>query len=243
MIKWYLPLTLKENSRLYFELSQKGAFCNGEYYTWKYDTLSEEDFFTLALLESRYDPRLFAILVDFFCNYELHLNPLLFKESLSKREALSISAVLGEYVNEAKHKNTELFRYLQSWAKAVPTQLFYKAFYKISGLKMRDCVEKPLWYFKKWGFLACDPPLLKERKQNRHFLYDLISREKILGEMGGNKKNFLLKDYLEALNYSISRQQALKDLNQNLKIVKHGKGRSLKYSLLKNSSTRKTELE
>lgn len=226
--QFQLPLTNKEASRLYWELSRRGAYCNGENYFWKHDHLSQEEFFTLAFLQSRYDPRLMAILIDFFSSHEVDLNPITFKKCLQKDEAISIAAVIGEFVRE--QKSSDLFQFLISCAKPVPTQLFYKNLYRIGGHKMQEVLEKPLWYFKKWGFLAVDPPLLKDtRVQKRTYLYDSLGRLEILKNLARERKTFCLRDYLQKIGNSISRQQALKDFASISWIKKKGNGKGMVY--------------
>ncbi|QQR80756.1 MAG: hypothetical protein IPJ69_00890 [Deltaproteobacteria bacterium] len=122
-----------------------------------------------------------------------------------------------------------------SEAKPVPTQLFYKNLYRIGGQKMAEVLDKPLWYFKKWGYLATDIPILKETPlQHRAYQYDLTSRGFILQKYCQSHRSFQMKDYLNLTEHSISRQQALKDLQNFSWLRKKGKGKgSVYYSLLK----------
>lgn len=227
--KLHLPLDTKESSRLYWELAKRGAYCNGEKYTWKYAHLTEEEFFTMAFLQARHDPRLLSILIDLFSRQEIILHPIHFKNLLKNHEALTISALIGEFILE--QKPSDLFQFLMSCAKPVPTQLFYKNLYRLGGHKMQETIQKPLWYFKKWGFLASDSPLLKERKEKKRiYLYDGTSRLSILKNFSKEKKYFQLKDYLQKIGASVSRQQALKDLHSVSWIKKKGRGKGTTYS-------------
>jgi hypothetical protein len=230
--RWNLPLNQKETARLYWELSRRGAFCNGEKYDWKYKRLHEEELLTLAVLQARYDPRLAAILVDFLRSEGARFHPVRLKETLRKREALPVMAALGEFVLETSPPLPvrEMMRFLITGASPVPIQLFYRGLYPIGGKKMEEAASKPLWGFKKWGFLAADPPLLKERlPAKRPYLFDQASRLQILRELTRKKSRFRLRDYLQEIGFSVSRQQALKDLRAIPWIRKKGERKGALY--------------
>lgn len=189
--EWNLPLDQKECARLYWELSRRGAFCSGTKYSWRYQRLKEEELITLAVLQARYDPTLAAVLVDFFQSERAELNPVRLKETLRGKGALTVMAALGEFVLETSSSLSalEMIRFLTTGASPVPIQLFYRGLYPIGGKKAEEAASKPLWGFKKWGFLAADPPLLKERlPMKRPYLFDRTSRLQILQELTGKRK-------------------------------------------------------
>ncbi|GEM_PF-5288137 len=226
--KYDFPLNEKESSRLYWELSRRGAPCDGVKHPWKYKRLTPEGFFTLAFLQTRYDPHLMAIIIDFFCRHELQFDPLLFHDILKKNGVLAVAAVIGEFV--LQQKEVALFRFLIHYTQPVSAQLFYKNHPTTGGSKIQEVMQKPLWYFKKWGFLATEPPPLKEKNlKTRHYLYDFQSRVNILREMVGRQPHFRLRDYLRLIHNSISRQQALKDLSSLPWVQKKGKGKGTIY--------------
>jgi len=231
-VKFRLPLNDSETARLYWELERRGASCSGRRQPWSYRRLSGEDILVLALLQSRYDPRLAAILVDFFKSPHPDLNPVTFKEELRGAGALAIAAVVGEFVNALNppFRVRELFGFLMSGASPMPTQLFYRGLYPLGSKKMGDATSQPLWGFKKWGFLAADPPFLKENDfPRRCYLFDSDSRSNMLQELAAERKRFTLQNYLVKIRSSISRQQALKDLNAAPGILKKGKGKGTYY--------------
>ncbi len=227
-----LPLNEKETSRLYWELKKIGGFCSGEKYSWKYEKLSQEKLLVLAILQSRYEPQLMAILVDFFCKSSVLWNPLSFKTLLKQTEALHIAAVIGQMLMElpASEETKDFFRFLMVGVKPISTQLFYRGIYPLGSKKMEEVVSRPLWAFKKWGFLAANPPLLKETiLHKRTYLFDQKSRLHILRELFREKKQIRLKDYLQATQVSISRQQALKDIRSVSWIKKRGERKGTVY--------------
>ncbi|HEX5037165.1 MAG TPA: hypothetical protein VFX30_08415, partial [bacterium] len=123
-----------------------------------------------------------------------------------------------------------LLEFLSVGVSPEPTQLFYRGLYPIGGGKVQEAVSRPLRAFKKWGFLAADPPLLKDRMQGRERRgYDQASRLRILREFARGKKEFRLRDYLQEVRFSVSRQQALKDLKSVPGIRKRGRGKGAVY--------------
>jgi hypothetical protein len=219
---------LEESSRLYWELARRGAYAQGEKRRWKYDSrplspLSEEELHTLALLQARYDPRLMAVLVDYFQKVSDALDPLRFKRLLREAGASPVAAVIGEYVRG------DLFDFLRIGVLPVPTQLFYKGLYPLGGRKIEETLSRSLRAFKKWGFLAADPPLLKERTGKRSREYDREARLRILREFARERGTFRLRDYLQEVRFSVSRQQALKDLASVSWIRKIGRGKGRVY--------------
>lgn len=233
MLPYRVPLGEQEASRLYWELSRLGAFCTGKRYPWRDTGLSLEKLLCLALAQSRYDPRLLVILVDFFRKENPALDPILFKRELRQADLLAVMAVVCEWAFEqgVTASVRERFDYWRTGVTPIPTQLFYRGLYPIGGHKMTEAVNHSPWAFKKWGFLAADAPLLKERASSgRVYLYDGPGRIQILREMTQEQRRFRLKDYLKRLHFSVSRQQALQDLKALPWIHQQGKGKGTYYS-------------
>lgn len=231
-MKWKLPLSLEESSRLYWELSKRGAKSLGEKFSWQYGEINEEELAALAILQCRYDPRLLEILIDFFSRGLFHGNPIHLKKLLKANDALPITAVIAEFVLEssAPEEAKDLVRFLREGTRPVPVQLFYYSLHPIGGRKMDEAISRPPWAFKKWGFLSADAPLTRELAK-RIYLFDLSSRQNILKNLALTKKRFRLRDYLLAVEGSISRQQALKDLDGASWISRRGKGKGSYYIL------------
>lgn len=224
---WLLPLSADETARLYWELGRRGAYCDGEPGPWAYKKIGEEELYVLAILQSHYDPRLMAILVDYFRSPR-SLDPIRFKRLLREHQSLSSSSVIGEFVlsQPVSDEVKDFFQFLAAGVRPVPTQLYYRGIYPLAGAKMGEAVGRPLWAFKKWGYLAADSPFLKDRiVGKRTFLFDLPSRLEILRDFSRGRERFLLRDYLREIGFSVSRQQALKDLKVAQWIQKRGSGK------------------
>ncbi len=227
----HIPLNEKESSRLYFELSHHGAPAEGRNTPASlFKKLSPESFWTLSILQSRYDPRLLAILIAYFSKTDPQVDPIVWKKELVRCQALPILGVISEFVLETR--KSDLLEYALTGAQPLPSQLFYKSLYKVAGSKMNEVISKPLWAFKKWGFLAADRPALKEDASpaRRIYHYDTDVRLNILRDLASHQKHFRQGDYLKAIHFSVSRQQALKDLSVPW-IRKKGKNRGCYYSL------------
>jgi hypothetical protein len=231
-MKVSIPLNLKHQARLYYELSKRGAQCSGKKNAWPYEKVTEEELLSIAVRQARYDPRLMEILVGFFSTFRPVLNPCSLKENLRRVDALQAMAVIGEFaltLTDDQHIS-DLFDFLSTGVDPVPLQLFYRGLYRVGGKKIDDVITKPLRAFKKWGFLAADPPFNKDKNcQQRIYLYDQDSRLNILRDLSSNQKKFRLHDYLEKLRFSVSRQQALQDIKSVEWIDKRGIGKGTHY--------------
>ncbi len=230
-----LPLDENETSRLYWELHRRGAFCSGEKKAWRRRAVSLQDLVVLSLLQCRYDPRLTAILTEWLPRIALRLDPVLLKSDLKEKDALPVAAVIGDFAlssgGDLPYPVREFFSFLQTGVKPVPIQLFYRGLYPVAGRKMDEAISQPLWYFKKWGFLAADIPILKEKLSGKRvYHYDQEIRLRQLHLLSRERKTFRLREYLAAVDFSVSRQQALKDLQSLPTIRKKGRGKGAFYT-------------
>lgn len=228
------PLDVRKMARLYWELSRRKAYCTGVKYPWRFSRLSLGDLLVLALAQSRFDPRLLAVLVDFFRKDLPGLDPIAFKEVLRRQGLLPVMAVVGEWILSQGIGGVVRDRidFWQVGVAPVPVQLFYRNLYPLGGRKMAEAVAHTPWPFKKWGFLAADFPFLKEKTfSERVYLYDPSARLEMLRDLARERQRFTLKDYLNKIRFSVSRQQALQDLNGVSWICKMAKGKGRYYTL------------
>ena len=84
--------------------------------------------------------------------------------------------------------------------------------------------EEGIYEYKKWGFLACERPGLFGS-------FDPASRKNILRRLFEKKGEISLKDYLSALLFSISRQQALLDIKSSGIAEPAGRGRNARWKM------------
>ncbi len=212
--------------RIYYELALQGASCVGEKKSWPYSIQNIEELIALGSEMSRYDPRLFGILVEFFAKNISKINPQQLRNYYPKMETPQIVAVIAEFAKQGS-SNKELnflMDYLQRGLQAVSTQLYFKNLYSPGGKMMQRAAEESLAQYKKWGFLATESPTLDVYTKKTAGYPDIFSRRNILKRLFEKKKEVRMKDYLECLGGKISRQQALKDLGNFANLKGQGRG-------------------
>lgn len=207
--------TEKHLSRLYFELAQMGAACVGERLPWPYHPKGREELLCLAADFSRYDPRLITILVRFVREQWRTFNPLLIRSLFTQMRTPQTIAVIAEFVRlQAREDNDLIYfcEYLQRGQGPAPTQFYFHHLYRLGGTLAERAREKPLAEYKRWGFLACEAPIFDEKTRTTTGTLDAPTRRNILKKLLTQQQNIRMSDYLDVLDHTISRQQALIDL-------------------------------
>lgn len=214
--------------RLYWELSQIGAHCIGEKKRWSYKIQSKEELVILACEMLRYDPRLLTIVIVYFLEHWQELNLYLLRKNILEMKTPQVLGVIREFlVTATKDKELRYFLdYLIRDLKPVSPQLFFIGLFPMGSLRQLMMVERSLKSYRKWGFLSTERPSIDIYKKKLIGTYDFKTRQNIIKSILGKNKSISLNNYLEALDHSISRQQALYDLKHfsGLKLVGHGRG-------------------
>lgn len=213
--------------RLYWELSQIGADSAGDKVSWRYSLKSREELILLSCEMLRYDPRLLSILIIYFLNHWKELNPILLREGLLSLKTPQVLGVLREFIFNYTH-DEELkyfFDYITRGLKPVSPQLFFIGLFSIGSKRHEFMARKSLKQYQKWGFLGMERPVVNVMTKEAIGSYDFKTRQKIILDLLRSKQNFSIGDYLEALNFSVSRQQALYDLKHFKNIILKGHGR------------------
>lgn len=214
--------------RLYYELAKIGAPSIGAQRAWPYRFKTKEELLALALDMTRYDPRLLGILIIYFKNLWNSLNPLHFRQEILKCETPQVMGVIGEFVKkETKDKEVYyFFEYLTKGLSRVSWQLFFIGTYPFGSPQMERGEKRGLKEYKKWGFLSSEKPVVDLKTKRQAGSFDQKSRLQILDSMLKRNRRITLKDYLEAIDHTITRQQALIDLKsvKGLKMRGHGRG-------------------
>lgn len=207
--------TEKHLSRLYFELSRLGATCVGERSPWPYHPKNREEMFCLAADFSRYDPRLITILVRLVREHWQTFNPLLIRAHLNNMRTPQTIAVITEFVSLQAKGDADLCyfcEYLQRGLDPAPMQFYFHHLYRLGGMLAERAKEKSLTEYKRWGFLACEAPILDEKTRTTTGTLDASTRRHILKKLLTHQREIRMSDYLDALDHTVSRQQALLDL-------------------------------
>lgn len=227
--------TIAHLNRMYFELARIGANCVGAKASWPYDRIlkNKEKLLALASDMSRFDPRLFEILVAFFLNHWSEINPVSLRSCYREMKWPETVAVICEFLKSAA-KDGELIRfadYLSSGLKPSTTQFYFYNLYSPGGKLAQIAAEEGVYEFKKWGFLSAVRPVIDSKERKTAGLLDAVSRKNILKRLLAEKNVISLKDYLKAVHFTITRQQALLDLKNSGIAASTGKGRSAKWKL------------
>lgn len=220
------PPTNFHLSRIYYELAGIGAECVGEKKAWPYDTQSSEELLALACDMSRFDPRLVDILVGYFSKRWTEVNPAKLRGFYGKMQTPQTVAVICEFLlGSAESEELKYFvSYLMAGLKPVAAQFYFRDLYSVGGRLAQRATEEGLFEYKKWGFLACERPFSMGT-------LDAASRKNILRRLFEKKGEVSLKDYLNAVRFSISRQQALLDIKSSGMAIGTGQGRGAKWKL------------
>jgi hypothetical protein len=219
-------------ARMYYELSLLGASAVGAKKRWPYTPNGMEDFMALAADMSRYDPRLFCLLVSFIHANWKKIDPLVLRMKYASMRTPEAIAVIAEFLialPEISREEYYFLEYLQRGLKPVAQQFFYQHLYSPGGSMGERAVEAPLREYKKWGFLACESPILDEATRRTAGTRDAHSRKNILIRLLAQNDSIGISDYLEALENKISRQQALLDVRSIKGIKRIGRGRGARW--------------
>ncbi|MFH1829578.1 MAG: hypothetical protein ABH871_02210 [Pseudomonadota bacterium] len=220
--------------RMYYELAQRGAISVGEKRSWPYDAQNLEELFCLGAEMSRFDPRLFDILVAFLDKNWSDLNPSQLRSHYAEMRTPQTIAIMAEFLlgQQALPDEKQYFlEYLQEGLKPVPLQLFYQYLYTPGGNLMRRAVESSLREYKRWGFLAREAPVLDEAGRLTIGSHDADSRRNILIRLLEKRRRIRLAEYIAALDNRISRQQALLDMKSIKGVRLEGRGPGARWIL------------
>lgn len=223
--------------RLYWELSQIGAPAAGKKQKWPYIFDTKEGLLVLAFEMLRYDPRLLSILIIYFREYWKDLNPARLRYYMAKMSTPQAVGVLAEFILEYD-KDLELkyfFDYLLKGLKPVSAQLFFIGTFGIGSTKHLEMAQKTLKQYSRWGFLGRERPIVNLTSKETVGSYDSSTRKKIILNILKTQKTISVNEYLSAIEYSISRQQALYDLKHIKSLKLKGMGRGAKWTLTKNA--------
>lgn len=228
------PPTEAHLTRMYHELAKIGAACVGEKRPWPYHPANIEELITLAADISRHDPRLVTILVKFLSDKWSSLNPAQIRANYPSMDTPQTLAVLAQFILDNRAIPLEeryFFEYLKRGLPAVPLQFYFHHIYSPGGALAERAMNSSLAEYKKWGFLACEAPVLDEGRRKTIGKLDVASRKNALLKLLTAKKEIRIADYIAACGGHISRQQALIDLKSS-KIAKiSGRGRGARWQL------------
>ena len=231
-MSWGIP-TSAHLSRLYYELGRWGARSVGEKKKWRYRFETKEELIAVAADWSRYDPRLLQILVQWGLESWTTWHPVLIRSVMKRMTTPQTVGVVAGFMTTANPLDRELelfLNYLIADLKPVSPQFYFFDLYLPGSRLAERAAKESLEEFKQWGFLSRERVLIDAKTKRGVGSWDPESRRHILKRLFQRRRQIQISDYLEELQYSISRQQALLDL-KNLPAKPHGEGRSAFWSI------------
>jgi hypothetical protein len=220
--------------RLYYELSHIGAPSVGRDSPWPYDPDGPEQLIAVAAEMLRYDPRLLSILLQLLVERWHELHPLKLRRALHQMRWPQALLVVLEFARAAT-RDPEL-RYWSDYLSAgfdrvSPAERFFMDAERPAGRMARRRAGRNLKPYKRWGFIGTERPTANVATKRLVGTYDAASRALVRRQLAQRHGSFTLREYLDALDDAVSRQQAYKDLRSDRDFRLEGRGRSARWSL------------
>lgn len=221
--------TQNDLQRLYYELAHLDVRTVGERVSCHYKIPdSPEALLCLAAEMSRYDPRLFSSLVEYFYLHFTRHNPFILRQHILTMAEPQALLVIFTFVAQA-HSDKEaryIYEYLARDFPTLPHQLFFRNIYKPGSALMWRAASESIDEFSQWGFLSRERPVVNkngERLVLGH--WSVESRLNVARRLVLRDGQLTLSSYLSAVEHSISRQQAIQDLKNSHQFKMTGAGR------------------
>lgn len=203
-----VPPTIDHLSRAYYELAEIGACSVGLKKKWPYHPSDRQELFALAADLSRWDPRLLEVLVQFALDHWIDLIPQKLREKMKGMQTPQTIGVIASFVKVAAPMDSErnfFWEYVAKGLIPVKPQFYFLGLHHPGGTLAQRSAKESLIQFKEWGFLG------RERVLGVG-TWDQGARLNILRRQFLNKKQLLVSEYLDELDQTLSRQQAILDL-------------------------------
>ncbi|MBI4365322.1 MAG: hypothetical protein HY543_00730 [Deltaproteobacteria bacterium] len=218
-------------ARLYYELGRRGARTVGKRVSWPYGAPDQETLLALAADMARYDPRLFEALIEWLGRRWREFCPLRLRMAMPRMRTPQVLGVLGAFVRPlgASSECGYFFEYVMRGWPPVPPQLFYHLHYQLGSPRMLRAATEPVAEFLTWGFLAERGPVVRQATKGAGGTFHPAARRNIVARLLAQRSTLTLKDYLAAVQHSISRQQAYLDLKSMPLLRRSGRGRGSRW--------------
>jgi hypothetical protein len=221
--------TEPELERLYYELALLGATSVGFKRTWPYCPQTQEQLIALAGECIRYDPRLLSIVLQLFLRIWTTIHPVRLRQEMAKMRSPQALLVALEFAKDASSESE--FRYWieylsAGWPRLNTGESFFFDLERPASRRAKRRIGRNLAAYVRWGFTGSERPVVDNTTKRSVGRYDAVTRKRLVMQLAQRKKRFSLADYLDDIDHSISRQQALADLKScfDLTVVGHGRG-------------------
>ncbi len=203
-------------SRAYYELAERGAPLVGRKTAWPYHPQNDEELACLVAEMARYDARLLGALVELCVERWRTCSPMVLRDAMRRMRTPQALCVAVEFAREAARDRemTLWARHVSAdWPRLDPVQHFFVDDVRPGERTAKRRLGRALHEYARWGFVAVERPTLDPHRKIRIGRYDARSRRAILDTLRAEQSEGLgLGDYLESVDHSVTRQQALADL-------------------------------
>jgi len=226
--------TERELERLYWELARIGATSVGKRQPWRYRPASQEELLALAGEALRYDARLLSVLLQFFLEHWQKVDPIELRRQMTRMrwpQALLVVFAFARLATkdpEVRH----LVDYLSAgWPRLEPAERFFLDAERPGSRTAERRLGRNLGPYARWGFIGTERPTADAATKAAVGRYDARTRRDILRALLERHGEVTLRDYLEAVDHAVTRQQALTDLHGMPDLELHGHGRAARWRL------------
>ena len=220
--------TSRELERLYWELARLGAPSVGRKSPWRYNPRAPEALVALAGEMLRFDARLLSILLELLLRHWRELDAIVLRDRMHEMRWPQALCVVLDFAREAS--NDPELRYFaeyvcRGWPRIEPTERFFLGGDDPASRTAARKLGRNLRQYSRWGFVGTERQASDARTKRTVGRYDAATRRRILRDLVEREADVRVADYLEAVDRSITRQQALGDLRASgLELTGHGRG-------------------
>jgi hypothetical protein len=222
------PPTDTDLARAYWELGARGASAMGARRAWPYAPRSDEELLALVAEMSRHDARLVGIAVELVLARWRTLGPVELRAAMRLMRWPQALCVIVEFAREAS-ADRELGHWARhvtsDWPRVSPAQHFFVDDVRPGERAAARRAGRSLAPYSRWGFLAVERPTIDPHRKIQVGRYDPATRRAILDTLlVRSAEAITLTRYLDAVDRTISRQQAIADLRRaGLRASGHGR--------------------
>ncbi len=218
---------------LYAALGDLGASAGGDAGALARLPRSAEERLALACEASRFDPRLLGVVVDLVGRSWRAFDPVRLRAAL---RAIPSPATFGVVAEFALHLPQDEDRagflsFLTLGLRPAAPQLFFVGLYAPGGRLMRAAADRARSEYERWGYLAREVPYPKDSPRRRLRGYSPRVRRTILHGLLSTGRPVRMAEYLDSVERTITRQQALVDLCAVPGLLRRGHGRGARFRL------------
>jgi len=227
--------TQHELERVYHELASIGAPALAGRTRWQPRLRTRERKLVLGGHALRYDPRLLTILTQYFLDHWNDINPLILRKDMTQhmRWPQALCVVLG-FVRLAS-RDSELHRFIDyvcaGWPRVQPSESFYVEVARPGTRAHARRLGRNLTPYARWGFVGVERPVVDPVTKRSVGRYDASTRKRILMDLLRRRGSVAVSEYLDAVEGSITRQQAVQDLRKQPGVELVGTRRGARWRL------------